>query len=782
METLLANVSGKVRRVLQNGKEYLVAPLSLIVPGVLNGSKGALYYPSSEIQDNPAKWNGVPLTLYHPFDTMGNPVSASHPGVAERQYIGVVKNASANGKLRADGIFDVARLQKLAPQVLNALERGQPIELSTGLYTQNEPANGVDHKGRHYDYIARRYQADHVAVLPDQQGACSIKDGCGVLVNKEAPTVNPASWVLATPTEIRDRVIAKAFTHNRLEKGAIVQGPKGDLDPTEDRPLDKGKPNYPEKCQHCSSPTGVNPTTGKCVDCGQQNEATMNAEKQGLLARLKGLLGINADAEAPSEIDPTAPARGLGKGNWSLMKRSNHAKAVTESAEASSGAALENPSGHEEALKIHQDAMDAHIAAYQEARQPSSTKGDPDYSTAGYHKNQADYHEAKVRYHGAQALMHKNKIQRGEAVAVNKQKPPPPPDDEDDQDEDGEAENESYGYSGSINCDMGPSKNMMSYNDAGSASADAGQASMSTGHSDAIGHAGDALGHAKGNKPGKAMKSHLNAAKEHEDEALRLRRDGYHDRAHEHDNAAATHRKAAALHAPNVTNTQGDEPMNREAILNRLGQKGCFCQESLTALNQLTDRELVVLNASMGKSPGGDLDFQEGEEQDSEGLDSEDPHSFDGKPKKTKSKQAGGAGTPDEYNENRSMNLNQLPREFQEDIRYAREMKNRERSALLERITANAVNDEGRKALHDVYARLGLGELRQIVAAMPPASDNTFLPNSHAMPMYFGAASPATNVLSSGPREVEDRSPTLNLEEQASQSMLAFLGKKSRSA
>src|SRR5579884_2496539 len=198
MERLLANVAGRVRRAIRDGREYLVAPLSLIVPGVLNGSKGALYYPPEEVADDPQKWDGMPLTLRHPFDELGRPVSARHPGVAARQYIGFIKNASANGKLRADGWFDIERLQALDSRILNSLLKGQPLELSTGLYTDNEPASGTDHKGRPYEYIARNYRPDHVAVLPDEVGACSIKDGCGVLVNHDKHpmdlTVNP-SWV-----------------------------------------------------------------------------------------------------------------------------------------------------------------------------------------------------------------------------------------------------------------------------------------------------------------------------------------------------------------------------------------------------------------------------------------------------------------------------------------------------------------------------------------------------------------------------------------------------------
>lgn len=66
--------------------------------------------------------------------------------------------------------------------MLDALEAGRPMELSTGLFTQNEPAPaGATFNGRPYDYVARNYRPDHLAVLPDQIGACSLADGCGVL-------------------------------------------------------------------------------------------------------------------------------------------------------------------------------------------------------------------------------------------------------------------------------------------------------------------------------------------------------------------------------------------------------------------------------------------------------------------------------------------------------------------------------------------------------------------------------------------------------------------------
>lgn len=178
---------GTVRRVTENGREYLVAPLTLIVHGVLPGNRGPLYYPPKEIGRDPSIWNGVPLVLNHPTDPInGEHLSASSPGVYDRVGLGWVRNAHFDGtRLRAEGWFDASKTQQVDKRVYAALNSGQPIELSTGLYTVNDPApDGSTFNGRPYTHVARSYVSDHVAILPDSRGACSIDDGCGVLVNR----------------------------------------------------------------------------------------------------------------------------------------------------------------------------------------------------------------------------------------------------------------------------------------------------------------------------------------------------------------------------------------------------------------------------------------------------------------------------------------------------------------------------------------------------------------------------------------------------------------------
>lgn len=199
MELITANLSGKSRRDRLQGREYLVVPLSLLVPGVLNGSQGPLYYPPEEVSKNPGAWNGVPILVDHP-SLRGQPVSARDPDVLNRQWIGYVFRSKAKGKLTAEGWFDREAVERVDNRVMQLLESGQQIELSTGLLTDNERVEEgtVTEDGKPYSAIARNYRPDHLAILPDQIGACSVDDGCGVNVNVEGLSHDDLQSLLGT--------------------------------------------------------------------------------------------------------------------------------------------------------------------------------------------------------------------------------------------------------------------------------------------------------------------------------------------------------------------------------------------------------------------------------------------------------------------------------------------------------------------------------------------------------------------------------------------------------
>jgi len=196
MERVLLTNLEKPRLEEMHGRKYLVAKSTLIVPGVLAGSEGKLLYPPEEVGKDMGSWNGMPIVVYHPQDENGNYISARHPSVLRESQIGTLFNNEFTDKHEGETWFDVELTRsydtKLKPEhrILPRLQKGEPIELSTGLFTENFPAEkGAVHNGvngpQSYDAVARNYKPDHLAVLPDQLGACSNADGCGVNVNEQ---------------------------------------------------------------------------------------------------------------------------------------------------------------------------------------------------------------------------------------------------------------------------------------------------------------------------------------------------------------------------------------------------------------------------------------------------------------------------------------------------------------------------------------------------------------------------------------------------------------------
>jgi hypothetical protein len=229
MELITVNLSGKVRSERLHGREYLVAPLSMIVPGVLNGSQGPLLYELPDIKATADAWNNMPIVApCHPMDEHGNPVSARTPKIIEAHGIGHVFNSRVDSKLSAEGWFDVERTRKIDARILNAIQSGQQVELSTGLNLDQEPAAGVWNNGAgksaNYTAIARRFRPDHLAILPDAKGACSKDDGCGINVNEANGQANFLSSIVSTVRETVSSLLtgqqaaSVANEENKMEK------------------------------------------------------------------------------------------------------------------------------------------------------------------------------------------------------------------------------------------------------------------------------------------------------------------------------------------------------------------------------------------------------------------------------------------------------------------------------------------------------------------------------------------------------------------------------------
>lgn len=220
-EKIIFNVSGPTRTEVLEGRDYIVAPMVMLVEGVVAGSMGPLYYPREELSKTPVVWNSKPIVVNHP-KINGQHVSACDPVIMNSRKIGMIMNAKVEGneedgnpfKLKAEGWFERSRVEVVDKRVLEALNTGAKMEVSTGVFTDNESIPG-EYKGKKYDAIARNYRPDHLAILPDTEGACSVADGAGLNAN---------SKIEVKTQEELDKLIeeAKKASNPAIAKGKII--------------------------------------------------------------------------------------------------------------------------------------------------------------------------------------------------------------------------------------------------------------------------------------------------------------------------------------------------------------------------------------------------------------------------------------------------------------------------------------------------------------------------------------------------------------------------------
>jgi len=189
IQNLVLNLLPKlVRHDKMEDRNFLVVPMIILTEGVHAGSDGPMLYPKEELSKTPVVWNHKPVVVYHP-EMNGQGISACDPSVITNRKVGVMMNTKfEKGKLKSEAWIEVDRANAVDERIMAAIEANQMMELSTGVFVDMEAEPG-EWKGEAYVGIARNYRPDHLALLPDKIGACSIKDGAGFLRN--AAECNP---------------------------------------------------------------------------------------------------------------------------------------------------------------------------------------------------------------------------------------------------------------------------------------------------------------------------------------------------------------------------------------------------------------------------------------------------------------------------------------------------------------------------------------------------------------------------------------------------------------
>lgn len=223
LQMIAANLAGQVRRISHDGREYLVSPaIAIKAPAVLNGE----FVPAEEVSRFVEAWNGIILPIGHPQDMAGNFINANTPEL-EAKSLGRFWNAAfRENRLHGELWVDIERAHRLGGEALTVLERleaGEPLELSTAYFRDVEPVSG-EYDGQRYNGIARNLRPNHLALLPNETGACSWQDGCG------SPRVNQEGGMQVNEMDFSESVIIAFYPSAddaqalALQPGALPAG------------------------------------------------------------------------------------------------------------------------------------------------------------------------------------------------------------------------------------------------------------------------------------------------------------------------------------------------------------------------------------------------------------------------------------------------------------------------------------------------------------------------------------------------------------------------------
>jgi hypothetical protein len=153
--------------------------------------------------------------------------SANSPAVIDRVGVGRLFNVHLDGdRLRGEIWVDRNKCQATFPEILHHFDTNTPLEVSTGLFTEDEPTNGT-WNDEQYIAVARRHRPDHLALLPGGQGACSWADGCGVRLNQQngddtMAKYQPVINVVGENEDLRNRVNKVRDTIDNLDSPVAI--------------------------------------------------------------------------------------------------------------------------------------------------------------------------------------------------------------------------------------------------------------------------------------------------------------------------------------------------------------------------------------------------------------------------------------------------------------------------------------------------------------------------------------------------------------------------------
>lgn len=172
--------AASIRREQHNGREHIVVPSFTLPDGVVMNNG---LYPKEEIDKAYEGLEGTLAPLSHPM-VDGDYVSARQPEAINAYHVGAWnRNVKRVGnRVAIEKWIDVefAKNSESGRALLSAIDKGEPIHTSTGIFLDREMTPNAEG----YGWIARNMMFDHDAILIGETGAATPADGVGMMVNK----------------------------------------------------------------------------------------------------------------------------------------------------------------------------------------------------------------------------------------------------------------------------------------------------------------------------------------------------------------------------------------------------------------------------------------------------------------------------------------------------------------------------------------------------------------------------------------------------------------------
>ncbi|WP_106478116.1 DUF2213 domain-containing protein [Phytohalomonas tamaricis] len=192
------NASQIKKETIEGEDHYRIPAVTLPDNVVMNGG----LYPADEIEASYKSLENTPAPLGHPM-VNGEFVSATHPIAVNKYGVGAWNTnvRRENGRVRLDKLVNirVANQTEKGRQLIQAIEKQEPIHTSTGLTLQQRTGNG-ESKGKKYTWVAANMKFDHDCFLLGEPGAATPAEGVGVFVN----SAGDKSDVLVSNVELTD--------------------------------------------------------------------------------------------------------------------------------------------------------------------------------------------------------------------------------------------------------------------------------------------------------------------------------------------------------------------------------------------------------------------------------------------------------------------------------------------------------------------------------------------------------------------------------------------------